>query len=299
MDAFQSPPTAHCHAPNPDLVPALQLKSDIKARATVTDEPTSSILHTALRAYPLSAAGQLPKTDALMLTIRRQRVAPSLDPDGRLPEKLRKTDRGEDLILFESVKLIIFTTKSNLSILKQYKHWFADGTFKVIANETFSLLSLIVSRLVGDVIKAFDIVAELFDDDADDPLDYFEKTWIGERKRRGIGRKDPQFAHQLWNVYDRIIAGVPRSNNAVEGWHNAFASRVSINHPTIIKLTEKTRREQSKFEIDIAKILQGHEVKTRKLMYKKLDERIESLVSAYDSYQLGQYLSNVAANIYL
>ncbi|CAF4670085.1 unnamed protein product, partial [Rotaria magnacalcarata] len=29
MDAFQSPPTAHCHAPNPDLVPALQLKSDI------------------------------------------------------------------------------------------------------------------------------------------------------------------------------------------------------------------------------------------------------------------------------
>ncbi|CAM4850658.1 unnamed protein product, partial [Rotaria magnacalcarata] len=170
---------------------------------------------------------------------------------------------------------------------------------------------------VGDVIKAFDIVAELFDDDdADDLLDYFEKTWIGERKRRGIflnwcefllsfhiklgvGRKDPQFAHQLWNVYDRIIAGVPRSNNAVEGWHNAFASRVSINHPTIIKLTEKIRREQSKFEIDIAKILQGHEVKTRKLMYKKLDERIERLVSAYDSSQLGQYLSNVAANIYL
>ncbi|CAF2120320.1 unnamed protein product [Rotaria magnacalcarata] len=356
MDAFQSPPTAHCHAPNPDLVPALQLKSDIKARATVTDEPTSSILHTALRAYPLSVAGQLPKTDALMLTIRRQRVAPSLDPDGHLPEKLRKTDRGEDLILFESVKLIIFTTKSNLSILKQYKHWFADGTFKVCPDEFYQLFTLHammknsiiplvyglligkstndynlffekvleqdnfqpdsimtdfetgtiksvkemlpnVLHKVGDVIKAFDIVAELFDDD--DLLDYFEKTWIGERKRRGVGRKDPQFAHQLWNVYDRFIAGVPRSNNAVEGWHNAFASRVSINHPTIIKLTEKNRREQSKFEIDIAKILQGHEVKTRKLMYKKLDERIERLVGAYDSSQLGQYLSNVAANIYL
>lgn len=134
MDAFLSQPTPHCHAPNPDLVPAIQLKSDIKARAAVTDEPTSSILHTALREYPLSAAGQLPKNDALMLTIRRQRAAPSLDPDGRLPEKLRKTDRGEDLILFESDKLIIFTTKSNLSILKKYKHWFADGTFKVIDN---------------------------------------------------------------------------------------------------------------------------------------------------------------------
>lgn len=131
MDTFLSLPTTHCHAPDPDLIPAIQLKSDIKARAVTTDEQTSSILHNALRTYPLSAAGQLPKTDALLLTIRRQRTAPALDPDGHLPEKLRKTDRGEDFILFESEKLIIFTTKSNLSILKQYKHWFADGTFKV------------------------------------------------------------------------------------------------------------------------------------------------------------------------
>ncbi|CAF1605362.1 unnamed protein product [Rotaria magnacalcarata] len=38
---------------------------------------------------------------------------------------------------------------------------------------------------VGDVTTAFDSVTEQFDDDADDSLDYFEKNWIGERKRRG------------------------------------------------------------------------------------------------------------------
>ncbi|CAF4368619.1 unnamed protein product [Rotaria sp. Silwood2] len=418
MDTFLSPPTAHSHAPNPDIIPAIQLKIDIKARAAITDEPTSSILHTALRTYPLSAAGQLPKTDALILTIRRQRAAPTLDPDGRIPEKLRKTDRGEDFILFESEELIIFTTKTNLSILKQYKHWFADGTFKVCPDEFYQLFTLHammtnsiiplvyglligkstndynlffekvleqddfqpqsimtdfeagtiksvkemlpnvqhkgclfhfgqavwrqvqskglttkyredeyfrlnVKKLialafvpVGDVTTAFDLVAEQFDDDADDLLDYFEKTWIGERKRRGkffviaekfftvwyllgTGRKNPQFQHQLWNIYDRVVAGVPRSNNAVEGWHNAFASRVSINHPNIIKLTEKIRREQSKFEIDIAKILQGHQVKTQKACYRKLDERIERVLTTYDSSQLDQYLSNIAANISL
>ena len=69
MDTFLSQPTLHCHAPNTDLVPSIQLKNDIKARAAITDEPTSSILHTALRTYPLCAAGQLPKNDALMLTI--------------------------------------------------------------------------------------------------------------------------------------------------------------------------------------------------------------------------------------
>ena len=38
---------------------------------------------------------------------------------------------------------------------------------------------------LDDIIKGFDLVAAEFDDDADDFLDYFENTWIGEPKRRG------------------------------------------------------------------------------------------------------------------
>ena len=38
---------------------------------------------------------------------------------------------------------------------------------------------------LDDIIIGFDLVAAEFDDDADDFLDYFEKTWIGEPKRRG------------------------------------------------------------------------------------------------------------------
>ncbi|CAF1325226.1 unnamed protein product [Rotaria magnacalcarata] len=65
MDAFLSLPTSHCHAPQPDRVPAIKLKNEIKARATTTDESTSTIIHSALRTYPLSAAGQLPKMNHL------------------------------------------------------------------------------------------------------------------------------------------------------------------------------------------------------------------------------------------
>ena len=61
----------------------------------------------------------------------------------------------------------------------------------------------------------------------------------------------------MWNVYDRVMLNLPRSNNSVEGWHNAFATRVTIAHPTIHKLAEKIRHEQSKFEVDIAQLLQG------------------------------------------
>ena len=60
----------------------------------------------------------------------------------------------------------------------------------------------------------------------------------------GVGRKKPQFDHTLWNIYDRVIADLPRSNNSVEGWHSAFANHVTITHPTIKKLTEKIRGEQ-------------------------------------------------------
>ena len=59
-----------------------------------------------------------------------------------------------------------------------------------------------------------------------------------------VSRKKPLVDHELWNVHDRVISAVPRSNSSVERWHNAFGRRVAINHPDIMKLTEKIHREQ-------------------------------------------------------
>ena len=131
MDTFLSQPTTHNHAPNPDRIPAIKLYNEVKERAATTDVPSSSILHSALKTFPLRAAGELPRTDIIVQTIRRQRATPAVIIDGHLPEILKKTYRGEDFILHHDNEMIIFTTKTNLSVLKQSKHWFADGTFKV------------------------------------------------------------------------------------------------------------------------------------------------------------------------
>ena len=61
MDTFLSQPTSHSHTPQPDRIPAIELKNEIKARAVMIDESTSSILHSALHTYPLSAAQGTPK----------------------------------------------------------------------------------------------------------------------------------------------------------------------------------------------------------------------------------------------
>ena len=107
------------------------------------------------------------------------------------------------------------------------------------------------------------------------------------------------FPIELWNAYDRTIMNLPRSNNSIEGWHNAFAKRVAIVHPSVTKLAEKIRRVQSKFEIDIAQIRQGQEPKPKKVQYQKLDERIKRLVDDYFNVELGEYLNGLATNMSL
>ena len=72
MTALLSQPTSHSHAPTPDAIPVIELKNEIKTRAATTDGQSSAILQSALRSFPLSAAGQLPRTEILMNTIRRQ-----------------------------------------------------------------------------------------------------------------------------------------------------------------------------------------------------------------------------------
>lgn len=139
MDAILSEPTEHCHAPNLDQLPVVELKHKIKSRAADSEEATSNILYSAMRYFPLGSAGQLPRTETLLRTIRRQRQDPKSTSNG-LADHLRQTDRGENFVLHEDNDLFIFTTTSNLSILKTCKHWFADGTFKVIKNSYLKFL---------------------------------------------------------------------------------------------------------------------------------------------------------------
>ena len=138
MDTFLFQPTTHNHVPNPDRIPAIKLYNEIKQRVATTDEPSRSTLHSASRTFPLHSAsrtfplrptGELPRTDIIVQTIRRQRATPAVIIDGHLPETPKKTYRGEDFILHHDNEMIIFTTKTNLSVLKQSKH--SDGTLKV------------------------------------------------------------------------------------------------------------------------------------------------------------------------
>ena len=67
----------------------------------------------------------------------------------------------------------------------------------------------------GDVIEGFeelvDAIRILYDDVADDLLQYLEDTYIG-RYRRNAPRRPPLFSINLWNMFNRTDDELPRTN---------------------------------------------------------------------------------------
>ena len=78
-----------------------------------------------------------------------------------------------------------------------------------------------------------------------------------------------------------------------------MANRVAMRHPNIVKLVQKIHCQQSKFEVDMAKIVQNHDINPKKACYRRLDKCIIRLITSFDSSQLDQFLKSMAANITL
>jgi len=170
---------------------------------------------------------------------------------------------------------------------------------------------------VSDVVKGYALIVDDFDDEDYPLLDYFERVWVGKKKGRGlcsfkfiyfmssiihnpylgIQRYQPKFSLQLWNMYERVIQDLPRSNNSIEGWHHAFNSRVSIKHPSIVKLTKCILREQSRFEVDIERLRAGAPPEKKKKVYADLDARLKTVTLSYNIADIEDYLNRIAMNL--
>ena len=78
-----------------------------------------------------------------------------------------------------------------------------------------------------DVVDFSNILMADFPDSALNVATYFEDTYIGKRLPNN-SRRIPPFPIRIWNLYERVREQLPRTNNVVEGWHNAFSSSVGV-----------------------------------------------------------------------
>ena len=90
-------------------------------------------------------------------------------------------------------------------------------------------------------------------------------------------------------MYYRVIDKITRTNNAVEGWHNAFQSSISCSHPSFPKFVKLLQREQGIQDVKYAKWEGGNFPLPSKLSIKR-EQRLNNLVSEYSNRDLLTYL---------
>ena len=69
-----------------------------------------------------------------------------------------------------------------------------------------------------------------------------KQTYIQGMEIRGR-QKPPLYKPALWNQYTAASTGEPRTTNACEGYHNAFASLLNCSHPSIWKLMDAIAKD--------------------------------------------------------
>jgi hypothetical protein len=128
-------------------------------------------------------------------------------------------------------------------------------------------------------------------------VDYFEDNFIGRPDRRG-NRRSPIFASTLWNVNQRVVESLPRTNNSVEGWHCGFQSSLQCSHPTLWKLLEQLKRENELHKLTVVQLLSGQTYRPKRV-YRITNERISNVVADYGNRTFIEFLRGIAHNLHL
>ena len=95
---------------------------------------------------------------------------------------------------------------------------------------------------VNDVIDAFNALAGNADANLQPILDHIEDNYI-DHMRRGHFRP-ARFPMSMWNMHDRVLDNLPRTNNSVEGWHHAFAASCGGHHLNFWRFLNVIKNEE-------------------------------------------------------
>ena len=117
---------------------------------------------------------------------------------------------------------------------------------------------------VEEVVPAFECLANWkhLHKEIDPILTYFEENYIGPlntttRGRKKKKRSNPRYPHDLWNIYQRLLKKLPRSNNKMEAFNRGFNSQIMCKNPNFWSLLEAFRREESLQHQKLISLLSG------------------------------------------
>ena len=101
-------------------------------------------------------------------------------------------------------------------------------------------------------------------------------TWWEEEQGEKI-----HFIQWVFGILkESVDEDLPRTNNAVEGFHSVLRSSITCKHPNIRKLIAGLKKEELQ-QNKIIHVSRG-DAPPRKKIYKSIDRQLKTLVNTYD-----------------
>ena len=116
---------------------------------------------------------------------------------------------------------------------------------------------------------------------------YYERTWIG------TSTTPPKFSPWIWNHFESCQAGIPRTTNIAEGFHNGFRSLLQCTNPTLWKFLDKLKLEQALTDAKMTKKQMREAPARRERKCIQLDDRIQQFVDHYETMDYLKFLGNL------
>ncbi|KAK9512669.1 hypothetical protein O3M35_001043 [Rhynocoris fuscipes] len=99
-------------------------------------------------------------------------------------------------------------------------------------------------------------------------LAYFESTYI-----TGVRGRDAVFPIRIWNHFEAAAAGLPRTTNCCEGYHNSLRALFHCSHPGVWDLLEGLKKDMAIHSKTLADADDGRPQPKRK-KYETLNSKV-------------------------
>ncbi|KAJ4440477.1 hypothetical protein ANN_08618 [Periplaneta americana] len=107
-----------------------------------------------------------------------------------------------------------------------------------------------------------------------------EKNYIRGR-RHGCGYRQPMFPVNVWNCYDRTLAGLPSTTNPVKGWHHRLNLLTRKSHPSLTDFLQNLQNDVDLVSRQILRLDAGGSPEKRNTKYVEADKRITKILERY------------------
>ena len=157
--------------------------------------------------------------------------------------------------------------------------------------KSFQMIGAIAFVDLGDVLDTWTLLKPTLPSEMEAFAEYYERTWVG------TDTTSPLFSPWIWNQRDAVMAGLPRSSNIAEGWHNGFRSLMGCTNPTIWRFIDVLKKEQDLTDWKIAQKLMRQPPPPRQKKWLDYDRRLNAVIDSYDDYERLDFLKCVGSMI--